>query len=88
MSQRCNLSTSAVRASVSARKPPIQPTPIHPTSTCFTVALLVVLGFAGRITSMPGAAKQAIRRLPAMRPAGTMVLKKTKISGCDREALR
>jgi hypothetical protein len=42
----------------------------------------------GRITSMPGVTKQAIRRLPAMRPAGTMALKKTKISGCDREALR
>jgi len=36
MSQRCSLSTSAVRARVSARKPPIQPTPIHPTSTCLT----------------------------------------------------
>src|SRR5580704_17427066 len=36
MSQRCNLSTSAVRDSVSARKPPIQPTPITPTSTVFT----------------------------------------------------
>jgi len=36
MSQRCNLSTSAVRESVSARKPPIQPTPITPASTVFT----------------------------------------------------
>src|SRR5215213_800857 len=43
MSQRCSLSTSAVRASVSARKPPIQPTPMHPTSTCFTYALLFLL---------------------------------------------
>src|SRR5690242_10924462 len=41
MSQRCSLSTSAERASVSARRPPIQPTPIHPTSTCFTRLLLV-----------------------------------------------
>src|SRR5580658_10865038 len=36
MSHRCNLSTSAVRDNVSARKPPIQPTPITPTSTVFT----------------------------------------------------
>src|SRR3954470_21645902 len=41
MAHRCNLATSAVRASVSARRPPIQPTPIHPTSTCFTCALLL-----------------------------------------------
>src|SRR5947208_3650262 len=40
MSHRCSLSTSAVRASVSARRPPIQPTPIQPTSTCFTRFLL------------------------------------------------
>ena len=33
------MSTSAVRESVSARRPPIQPTPMHPTSTCFTCAL-------------------------------------------------
>src|SRR5580692_703240 len=36
MSHRYNLSTSAVRDNVSARKPPIQPTPITPTSTIFT----------------------------------------------------
>src|SRR5690242_4146448 len=36
MSHRCNLSTSAVRDSVSARKPPIQPTPITAASTVFT----------------------------------------------------
>src|SRR5579872_4223379 len=40
MSQRCNLSTSAVRDSVSARKPPIQPTPITPASTVFTERFL------------------------------------------------
>src|SRR5580693_3204455 len=36
MSHRCNLSTSAVRDNVSARKPPIQPTPITAASTVFT----------------------------------------------------
>src|ERR1700726_1081875 len=36
MSHKCNLSTSAVRENVWARKPPIQPTPITPTSTVCT----------------------------------------------------
>src|SRR5271166_4498834 len=40
MSHRCNLSTSAVRDSVSARKPPIQPTPITDASTVFTARFL------------------------------------------------
>src|SRR5271154_4664890 len=43
MSHRCNLSTSAVRDKVSARKPPIQPTPITPTSTVFTACFLALL---------------------------------------------
>src|SRR5580692_4266487 len=43
MSQRCSLSTSAVRDSVSARKPPIQPTPITPASTVFTARFPVSL---------------------------------------------
>src|SRR5665647_2464321 len=36
MSQICNLSTSAVRDSVSARVPPTHPTPITAASTVFT----------------------------------------------------
>src|SRR5437588_12337253 len=36
MSQRCNLSTRALRESVSARRPPIHPTPITAASTVFT----------------------------------------------------
>src|SRR6266516_7153844 len=36
MSQRYNLSTSALRESVSARRPPIHPTPITAASTVFT----------------------------------------------------
>src|SRR5579862_1003510 len=43
MSHRCNLSTSAVRDNVSARRPPIQPTPITPTSTVFTAYFLALL---------------------------------------------
>src|ERR1700722_7068968 len=50
MSHRCNLSTSAVRDNVSARKPPIQPTPITPTSTVFTGHLP---SYGGRIKTMP-----------------------------------
>src|ERR1700720_2897444 len=52
MSHRCNLSTSAVRDKVSARKPPIQPTPITPTSTVFT----------GRFPSYGGRIKIMMRR--------------------------
>src|SRR5215831_9131139 len=40
MSHRCNLSTSAERDSVSARSPPIQPTPITAASTVFTARSL------------------------------------------------
>src|SRR5260370_27062843 len=36
MSQRCNLSTRALRESVSPRRPPINPTPIPAASTVFT----------------------------------------------------
>src|SRR5690242_10706503 len=43
MSHRCNLSTSAERESVSARKPPIQPTPITAASTVFTARSLLYL---------------------------------------------
>jgi hypothetical protein len=43
MSHRCNLSTSAERDSVSARKPPIQPTPITAASTVFTARSLPYL---------------------------------------------
>src|SRR5215472_11304495 len=43
MSQRCNLSTSAERDSVSARSPPIQPTPITAASTVFTARSLPYL---------------------------------------------
>src|ERR1700722_15787100 len=52
MSHKCNLSTSAVRDKVSARKPPIQPTPITPTSTVFT----------GRFPSYGGRIKIMMRR--------------------------
>jgi hypothetical protein len=37
------LSTSAVRDSVSARKPPIHPTPITPASTDFTEHVPVLM---------------------------------------------
>src|SRR5271167_3538185 len=49
MSHRCNLSTKAVRDSVSARKPPIHPTPITAASTVFTGRFLVVLKLAARL---------------------------------------
>src|SRR4249919_696665 len=50
----CSLSTSAERASVSARMPPHQPVPITATSTCSTacsLGFLMAIKHSGRCTS-------------------------------------
>jgi hypothetical protein len=55
---------SAVRDSVSARKPPIHPTPITPASTVFTGRFLV---YRGRIKTMTPRGVQRFIRHPEVR---------------------